>query len=598
MPSRRFVLAFGALLFVLIAMSRPQRVGDAREYLAMAMNLARLESPALSSADRLRAERRLDELQFVGNPLAAHRALTDAKGRRDFFHFWFYPALAVPGIWIAAVTRLHPNHAFTAVNVLLFLGAAWIASRRLAWWLTAAVFCSPVLWWIDKSHTEAFTFSLLAAALALLPEAPWWSMICLGAAATQNPPIALLLVCVGAVTFAGRRGAWRDRRLLTGASVAGTLALLHPIYYEWRWGLLTPQLVMGTQARVPTLQEFGAVLWDPNIGLFSHAPLLVLTVVVAAVLVGVRARSLLMESDVWLALAGAGIFLLSFSQTTNVNNGATPGMSRYAVWLIPLCIPIFQRATAALGARAPRWFVLLALASSAWSVVAFQPRQPESYTSPTRIASSLWRVWPSLNNPLPEIFTERVSGEEPGLVPIATPDCAKVLLYSGRWPVPCVPQAVPSPCDGRDVLCYANRTGGEYDFVRVQPQAGYTCEPHRMWTWDLISAPAVERILERVASKELRWIRRSDREAMVRASYEAAWVHELHSDEALIAYVAVPREGASLTLSLPGRMSGSLMDPDTAKDIRPVRLDPAPGDLVALDLPLARAVVLVLQRDR
>jgi len=161
-----------------------------------------------------------------------------------------------------------------------------------------------------------------------------------------------------------------------------------------------------------------------------------------------------------------------------------------------------------------------------------------------------------------------------------------------------VPQAVPSPCDGRDVLCYANRTGGEYDFVPVRPQAGYTCEPHRMWTWDLVSAPAVERILERVASKELRWIRRSDREAMVRASYEAAWVHELHSDEALIAYVAEPREGASLTLSLPGRMSGSLMDPDTAKDIRPVRLDPAPGEFVPLELPLARAVVLVLQRDR
>jgi len=45
MASRRFPLAFGLLLVVLVALSRPQRVGDAREYLAMGMNLARLHSP-------------------------------------------------------------------------------------------------------------------------------------------------------------------------------------------------------------------------------------------------------------------------------------------------------------------------------------------------------------------------------------------------------------------------------------------------------------------------------------------------------------------------------------------------------------------------
>jgi hypothetical protein len=598
MPSRRLLLAFGLLLLVLIATSRPQRVGDAREYLAIAMNLARLRSPALSLADIVRIERRLEQLHFTGLPLAQFRQLRDVNGRQDFFHFWFYPALAVPGIWLTAITGLNPNYGFVALNVLLFLGALWVVSTRLAWWLTAVVFCSPVLWWIDKSHTEVFTFSLLAVAFVLLREAPWWSMICLGAAATQNPSIAVLMVCVGVVALLVQRGAWRNSRFWTGASIAIALALLHPIYYEWRWRLPTPQLLQGTQARVPTIQELGAVLWDPNIGVLFHAPLLVLTFVAAAVVVGVRARSRLIETEIWLALAGAGIFLLTFAQTTNFNNGATPGISRYAVWLIPLAIPIFQRAAIVVPPLSHRWFVPLALASCLWSIVAFQPRRPENYCAPTRIASMLWTRWPSLNNPLPEIFAERVSSQEPGLVPVATPGCAKVLLIGGQWPVPCFPQPVPSICGTPDALCYGNRKEGGYDFVRVPPPVPYTFERQGTWVWNAASRRGVERILERLRWWDLRRIPRSAPGAMVLDAHRVSWTYGLQSDEELLVYVAEPRQGASLTLRLPGTMTGSLLDPDTGDEIQPIRIETRPWDLTRLDLPASRAAALALSRSR
>jgi hypothetical protein len=598
MGSRRFVALFGVLLFALIATSRPQRVGDAREYIAMAMNLARLKPPALSRTDMLLAERRLDEWHFGGLPLAYFNQLTDSRGRQDFFHFWFYPALAVPGIWVASITGMHPNYAFVALNALLSLGALWVVSRRLTWWLSAAVFLSPVLWWIDKSHTEAFTFSLLAIAFALLLDAPWWSMIALGAAATQNPPIALLLVLVGAALLIVRPGAWRDRRFLAGTLAGGLLAALHPIYYEWRWRLPTPQIVLGTEARVPTIQELGAVLWDPNLGLLFNAPLLVLTVVVAAVLVARRARSRLVDADVWLALAGAGIFLLSFAQTTNINSGATPGLSRYAVWLIPLSIPILRRASGVTSEAAPRWFVLVALASCALSIAAYHPRRPENYTTPTPAARFLWAWWPSIDDPLPEVFAERVSGEEPGLVPIATPDCAKVLVSDGRWPVPCAPQAVPEPCGVPNALCYANRTRSGYAFVPVEALARYPFERHQVWTWTAASMADVERILGRVSWRNLRWIRQSAPGAKVRASRELSWTYGLQSDEALVVYVAGPRQGASLTLSLAGSMSGWWMNPGTGEVTAPVRVEPAGRALVPLEIPAGRAAVLVLRRDR
>lgn len=478
MHPRRIVAALSVLLIVLIGMSSPQRVGDSREYLAMATNLAHLRPPALAPADAMRLEWDFAKLHFGGQSLTHHSQLRDARGRQDFFHFWFYPALAVPGIWLTMLTGLHPNYAFAALNALLFLAAAWIVATRMAWWLTALVFCSPVLWWIDKSHTEVFTFSLLAVAMVLLRDAPWWSMICLAAAATQNPPLAALLLCAGILTFLRRDAdAWRASRVWKGASLAVLIVLVHPLYYGWRWGIPTPQLLQGTHPRVPTIQEAGAVLWDPNIGLFVHAPLLALTLVAALLAVGVRARRRLNAREVWLGVAGAGIFLLSFAQTTNANNGATPGMSRYALWLIPLAIPVLQRADAAISPAARVWLLSLALASCAWSVVAFHPARPENYLTPTRAASILWTRWPWLDNPLPEIFAERLSGEEPARIPVGTPDCAKVLTIEGEWPARCGSRPeVPTACRRPGALCYANRGRGGYEFVGVSSPARYTFE--------------------------------------------------------------------------------------------------------------------------
>ena len=564
----------------------------------MAMNMAGFRPPALAPDDVVRIERELDRWHFSGLPLAFHHQLRDAAGRQDFFHFWFYSALAAPGIWLTEAAGLHPNYAFVWLNVLLFAGALYVVSRRLTWWATAMVFCSPVLWWIDKAHTEAFTFSLLAIAFALLREAPWWSMIALAAATAQNPPIAVPLVAVAVVTLVVRQGVWRDARFWTGALIASALALLHPTYYQWRWGLLTPQLLQGTDLRLPTVQEWGAILWDPNLGLLFNAPLLVVTVVAAAVAVGVLARSRLIEAEVWLSLGAAAVFLLSFAQTTNFNNGATPGMSRYGVWLIPLAISILERASVVVSARWQRWFASLALASCLWSVVAFQPRQPENYCAPTRAASFLWAHWPSLDNPLPEIFAERLSAAEPGLAPVATRGCTKVLLVGGLWPVPCPPQMVPSICAIPDALCYANRARGGYNFVHVPPQRRYSFEQRRTWTWNAPASGGIERVLKLVRWRDLRQIARSGPGVMLLDADKLSWTYGLESEQELLVYVRQPRQGASLTLRLPDTMVGALVNAETGDEIQPLRIEGHPSELVRLSIPPGRAVALVLSRSR
>jgi hypothetical protein len=598
MHPRALVPAFGLLLAALIATSSPQRVGDAHEYLAMAMNMARFRAPALAPADLARIDSELGRWHFRGVALTTHQELRDAEGHQGFFHFWFYSALAVPGVWVANAVGAHPNDAFVALNSLLFLAALWVVSKRLVWWLAAPLFCSPVLWWIDKSHTEVFTFSLLALAFALLREAPWWSMVALGAASSQNPPIAAVLLCVGAVTLVVRSGAKRDPRFWIGATVAAAIALAHPIYYGWRWGLATPQLIKGTLARWPTVQEWGAVLWDPNLGLAFSAPLLVCTIVAAALAVAVVTRLRCADSGTWLALTAAVVFLLSFAQSTNINSGATPGMSRYGVWLIPLAIPILQQAGVVVPARRLRWLAPVALASCLWCAVAFQPRLPERSGTPSRTASVIWARWPSADNPLTEVFAERLSYAEPGLAPIATPGCTKVLLIDGKWPVPCRPEPAPRWCAAAGALCYANRDGPGYRFVRAAYPAGSGFERRRTWVWDVSFTTGIDRILRHVDWPTMRLAAPGEPGAMLRYAENVSWTYGIENGQDLLVYVRQPRGGATLTLALPGSMTGALFDAETGEQIEALRIEARPREQATVVIPRRMAVAVVLNSRR
>jgi hypothetical protein len=372
------------------------------------------------------------------------------------------------------------------------------------------------------------------------------------------------------------------------------------VYYLWRLGVANPQLLAGVEPRVPTVRELGAVIWDPNIGLLFQAPLLALTILAAAVTLAVRPRAWMRSPEVWLALAGACIFLVSFAQTPNFNHGGTPGVSRYTLWLIPLAIPILQRASDAPSPFSQRGFVSLALASCLWCIVAFHPSLPERYKAPSRAASAIWERWPSLDNPLPEIFSERQSGNEPGLLPVATSGCTKVLLVGGTWPVPCFPQTVPADCGSPGTLCYANRRERGYAFVAVaRPVAStFALQRQRTWVWSQDPGSAVQGILARLGWQDLRPLSQSAPGAMVRAAQNVAWTYGLQSDDELLVYIARPSERAMLTLRLPGTMAGSLLDPEAGSVVRSVRIDTRPWDVTTFAVPPGRTVALVLARSR
>lgn len=574
---REQLAAYLILLIVLILGSSSRRVGDGGEYLDMADKLASLLPPP---------------------PHA---------------HFWFYSLLAVPFLWIVRLVRINPFVAFTLLN-LAFVGTAfWIAARVLRIPALLLLFASPIVWWIDKPHTEVFTFSLLTIALVALGAPglassgraetgaagedpterlttlhPGWSIACFGAAATQNPPIGALAVLTIPVLVLTGRARLRDRRFLVLCLVGLLAAALHPAYYLHRGGPPFPLVRSSTHHQIPNIDELTAVVRDTNIGLIANAPPLALAMGLAAGLLLLRSPRLLLQVDVVLSLCAATVFLGSFAQTINVNSGGTPGMSRYAVWLIPLSLPFLRRfGTAPQPAALREATGWLAAASCVWSLMAFHPRWPEDQGSPTWLANRLWTNYPWLDRPVPEVFIERLAGGDGDWwLPAATPGCEKILLV-GRgsgvpiWPIPCPPTPIPPHCTEPRALCYANRRGARYAFSNVPAPSywGYKFDTDAVWTAS--EAETVGVLLQQLEW----WNMRVCAGEVVRAGIGVELTRNYCSSDRLLIYIRNARPGATLRLRLPNQMSGAFIDATTGQDMEPVAYVGKPGEAWDLAIP-------------
>jgi hypothetical protein len=472
---RRPAMAMLPLVAVLLAAwsdSAPRRVGDGAEYLAMALNISHARPPALSAADRAATRTEMAALSgFEAVPLET--PLVGADGRQDFLHFWLYSLGAAPLVAVARAAGLDPLHAFTVLNIcLLGLFCWWLVRQdRLA--AAAFVVASPLLWWIDKAHAEVFLFVTIAGAVLLAPQRIGLALVAAALATAQNPGAAPVFAGVVAWAVVDHR-----RRGSTWLAIAGAalIAAAPLVYYAWHLGVGLP-LADDPGRAWPGVRAVLTPLVDLNLGLLPHAPVLV-----AVTLLGVRRLSLPASG---LVVAIGVTLLLVFGATGNANHGGTPGMSRYALWILAVMMPFIVEGSARLGSRRGVLLITLGL-SMAMTLQMFRPSASEQgRDSPSPLARVVWARWPALDNPLPEVFAERTSGVE-GVPPLPATitGCSKALLLGDGsqswWPFPCEPRDAPPECAVTRALCYAN--GNSFRLAPAQPRFAFERAYERSWT--------------------------------------------------------------------------------------------------------------------
>ncbi len=401
---------------------------------------------------------------------------------------------------------------------------------------------------------------MYAIAFALFGSAPWWSLAAAGAAAAQNPGNAALLGVLAVAAAAGRVSLLKDRRFWLGMLGGAALAALHPAYYLARLGTPT-RLASAGDVHWVTLRDYVTVLVDPNVGLLPQVPVYVAVFVAGAAFLACRAPRRLATPGIAAAAASAAWLAFVAATATNVNHGGTPGLSRYATWFIPLAIPLFQEFDRVLGRRVV-WMAAPAVFSTALGVWAFHPARPEAADRPTRLASYLWTRHPSLDNPLPEIFAERLRGLDENWLPVATPGCEKVLLpgRGGRdsvWPMPCVPVTPPARCQAPGATCYANRTRTGYEFVSPSVSTPQVFRLSRSATWPISAEPFVADALASLAWWNMSPRQVGDPDSAIQSSRHVGHVVVWQAENRFFAFAVDVRPDAELVAQVAREMSGS-----------------------------------------
>lgn len=435
--------------------------------MAMALRFASFQTPAVTRDElaQLRTELAAIGHGFENAPLDSP-ALTDSRGRQDFLHFWLYSLVVSPGLWLARAFGLHPNWAFTMVNAALLTAAAAIAARHVPLIAVLVVFVSPIVWWVDKAHSEVFLFACLGIAAALSGAAPGAALLAYAVAGAQNVAIGATWPVFAVATYWARlqehatkvpevttsatRHLAPGRRHWCVLAVAASIVLLPFAYYTVRLGTASP-MVGFAEWRALSPRGMIAFLIEPNIGLVVAAPAW------AAVVIGVIAlqRGGGRNVSLWWPVIVQLLLLAIWATNPSANHGGTPGVNRWVLSLLPLSIPWLSHGHAVTPRSLRRALLPVVIVGACLSVGWHLPRWPESYVTPTALATQVWKFGYVDVTPA-ETFAERVSGREPPTLPVHQASCEVVLMVGAQWPITCVPPAIalPPTCRAFDAMCY------------------------------------------------------------------------------------------------------------------------------------------------
>lgn len=463
MAAYAMIAAMVACIFIPLLFFKAVRIGDGSEYYALYLTIKSEGRPWMTTG----AFKLYDELFRSGaiEALFSTDSLRDSfpalrlGATADFNHFWAYSAIAAmvsKGMGLIGAT-VSAHQAFLLQHAGLFLAAAWLAlalfGKRGFFVAITLTIASPIVWFLDKVHTEFFSYCLILGAVMLAQRRFYlWGALCLAVASTQNPSFALLAFVLLVLRLCEVPN--RPFRFWEAAALVATciIVLAHPAYYFFRFGTPTPQMLAGGAKIGANASKFYIWLIDPDVGLLPNWPLGIAILALGLVSIFSRCTPRLDKKFLFFLASYLFVNLFAHSSTLNINSGGTPGLARYALWYIPIFFPVALAAVDFILSKPSiaQWVCgSLVVCYAAANVYLYDPRRPESYTIPSPVSAVIQRKLPGLYNPPPEVFAERYSGYGDGLqshslTAILGPSCDKLLVTPGRdptliaWPSRCV----------------------------------------------------------------------------------------------------------------------------------------------------------------
>jgi hypothetical protein len=427
----RFALALLAALTVLFCLNQAVLGGDMLEYTLDTVAIARHGTPDIRLPDIAAVRKLVPQIGWAFDPLEQDMR----KGVRDVYpafvrgkhgdvfpiHFFGYPALAALPLRVFEAVGIPPLKAFQAANYasIFVLGLAMLrffrSAVRAALGVLLFLGCGGMLYMNWTSPECVSAASLLAGLLFWLGGAPVAGGVMAGLAAQQNPTIVMFFAFAPLLQLAvdWRRAAGIQanvRALLTRANVAGlaiglAVFALPPLFNLVQFGVPNiiarkfsdPSLISGTR-----LVSF---FFDLNQGAIVALP----GVAVALLAWGWR-RGAPRSTAVCLALVLA--LIVPALAVLNWNSGAA-GVMRYAFWAgMPLVLALLLRVRAH-----GRWPPLLALWLVLAQAAAMVHAGSYSYVEFSPAARFVLAHAPNHYHPEPEIFAERMAGNDDYIQP-------------------------------------------------------------------------------------------------------------------------------------------------------------------------------------
>ncbi|MEK8131066.1 hypothetical protein WMW72_24490 [Paenibacillus filicis] len=418
--NNRFLIVFFAL-FSCILMSvafihQPVLTGDGREYLGMTISIKNHLSPELRSTDMVERDA-LEQKNNITFPLEKNYFgyFQSLKGEYYSYHFWFYSLINSFTYFVLDFFNINALKSFQITNCILFLLLLLkilkspVINNKSKLMLCLITICSPVVFYLDWSHPEVFSYVLMSLGFLYLNEKKInFTMLFFSLAALQNPAISVLsLYLLISEFFKHRSQLMKDTKTRIDfifLSLISTINIIPYIFYYLNFREFSLITKAGfSSLKFITFPKIWSLFFDLNFGIIVYTPVLLLFFIY-----------LCFKGHKNVLILSVLLLFISIVNATQWNwNSGMMYINRYSLWYIPVLIFGCFRFIDKFDTKKTVLFSILYICTTG-VVTAYCIKEHDfgNYLKLGPLAKMAVVGFPSMYNPEPEIILERIQGTE------------------------------------------------------------------------------------------------------------------------------------------------------------------------------------------